>query len=395
MPVRGMLVAALMAPTAALMLATGCRPPLRSQRMPRRVLSIVAEAACTSSLCDALARAKPAALEKLTPAQLQAQADLLVRQIENVKRVQNGESALGPANVAGAGDDTVSYMLQKVRPEAVERLSPAAQQEQIGLLEKQLSAVNSVQGVPPVAASQAVEASPSVTEVPVPAAEVPVAATEATVPAAEAPLAAAEATVPAAEAPVAAPEPPAAASQLYTPPEPAAEVSKAAAKSLDGDADIDVVRAYFEAQKAAADANLAPTAPSSSGPFGFSLPSIPELPEMPSSATSSSSGGVGFSLPSAPKLPEMGLSASPAPEAGGGALSLPDVGGLSLPKLPEFGLPSLSLPEFSAPATTAASGTLSAADVPWGLFLVAFTIFPALVILGSKAMEMMQGSSRD
>ena len=163
---------------------------------------------------------------------------------------------------------------------------------------------------------------------------------------------------------------------------------------------LDDLRSFFGLPDKAAEApaKLAQPPPSSSGsssPFSFSAPKLPEMPKMDApkmpdgsalDVPSAPSGGgpFGFSLPSAPKLPELGLPSSPAPDAGG----------LSLPKLPEFGLPSLSLPSVTSTAEPV-SGALSAADVPWGLFLVAFTVFPAIVILGSKAMEMMQGSSRD
>ena len=102
-----------------------------------------------------------------------------------------------------------------------------------------------------------------------------------------------------------------------------------------------------------------PSAPSSSD---FSLPSVPKLPEL--------------GLPSAPKLPEFGLPSAP---------KLPEFGLPSAPKLPDAGGLTLSAPDVpSAPSFD----VWSAGGVPWGLFLFAFTVFPALVILGSKAMEM-------
>ena len=387
---------ALLALPGALAFAPGVHSPGARPALRRNMASVMK---CEDNICYALASAKPESVEKLSSAKLQQQVELLQSQLAIDKAVAAGDAPPAAAAVADAGcSDNVCYALQNVKPGAVEKLSEAQLQEQISLLQSRLELDQArLAGVPPAAPAVAAAPEPS-----------PVIST---------PSVAEPVAVP--EPPMAVPEPPAS-----VPAPVAEEAPKAAAKSLQElmDAGDDAgMRAYFGLpEKAATPAPPVPEA-SSSSPFGLpklpelGLPKLPELggaPQMPEASSSgspfglpklpdfsgaalggggaaqqqapaASSSGSPFGLPSLPSLP----SAPKLPD--GESFDLPEAGGLSLPSLPK--LPEVGLPDFSALSSTNAepiSGSLSAADVPWGAFLLAFTLFPAAVILISKVLEM-------
>ena len=127
--------------------------------------------ACKDTLCYSLSSAKPESVEKLGPAQLQQQIDLLQRQISIDKAQLAGQSAPDLAPVSDAGcKDTVCWALSNAKPE---KLQADQLQEQVALLEQRLEVdLAKLQDRPPVAAPPPVVETPAV-EAPVAAAPEP------------------------------------------------------------------------------------------------------------------------------------------------------------------------------------------------------------------------------
>ena len=163
--------------------------------------------ACKDTLCYSLSSAKPESVEKLGPAQLQQQIDLLQRQISIDKAQLAGQSAPDLAPVSDAGcKDTVCWALSNAKPE---KLQADQLQEQVALLEQRLEVdLAKLQGRPPVAAPPPVVETPAV--------EAPVAAAPEPPPPAVVPeVAAPEPPPPVVVPEVAAPEPPQAATSFF------------------------------------------------------------------------------------------------------------------------------------------------------------------------------------
>ena len=77
--------------------------------------------ACKDTLCYSLSSAKPESVEKLGPAQLQQQIDLLQRQISIDKAQLASQSAPDLAPVSDAGcKDTVCWALSNAKPEKLQ-----------------------------------------------------------------------------------------------------------------------------------------------------------------------------------------------------------------------------------------------------------------------------------
>ena len=163
--------------------------------------------ACKDTLCYSLSSAKPESVEKLGPAQLQQQIDLLQRQISIDKAQLAGQSAPDLAPVSDAGcKDTVCWALSNAKPE---KLQADQLQEQVALLEQRLEVdLAKLQGRPPVAAPPPVVETPAV--------EAPVAAAPEPPPPAVVPeVAAPEPPPPVVVPEVVAPEPPQAATSFF------------------------------------------------------------------------------------------------------------------------------------------------------------------------------------
>ena len=163
--------------------------------------------ACKDTLCYSLSSAKPESVEKLGPAQLQQQIDLLQRQISIDKAQLAGQSAPDLAPVSDAGcKDNVCWALSNAKPE---KLQADQLQEQVALLEQRLEVdLAKLQDRPPVAAPPPVVETPAV--------EAPVAAAPEPPPPAVVPeVAAPEPPPPVVVPEVAAPEPPQAATSFF------------------------------------------------------------------------------------------------------------------------------------------------------------------------------------
>ena len=103
-----------------------------------RSLRPVMREACKDTVCYSLSNAKPESAEKLGPAQLQQQIDLLQRQITLDKAQLAGEAAPEIA-VADAGcKDNVCWALSNAKPGSAAKLPMEQLQEQVGLLEQRL-----------------------------------------------------------------------------------------------------------------------------------------------------------------------------------------------------------------------------------------------------------------
>ena len=151
--------------------------------------------ACKDTVCYTLSNAKPESVEKLGPAQLQQQIDLLQRQISIDKAQLAGQSAPDLAPVSDAGcNDNVCWALSNSKPSAAAKLQADQLQEQVALLEQRLEVdLAKLQNRPPVAAPPPVVKTPAV----------------------EAPVAAAPEPLPVVVPEVVAPEPPQAATSFF------------------------------------------------------------------------------------------------------------------------------------------------------------------------------------
>ena len=172
--------------------------------------------ACKDTLCYSLSNAKPDSVEKLGPAQLQQQIDLLQRQISIDKAQLAGQSAPDLAPVSDAGcKDNVCWALSNAKPE---KLQADQLQEQVALLEQRLEVdLAKLQDRPPVAAPPPVVKAP-VVEAPVveaPVVEAPVAAAPEPPPVVVPEVVAPEPPPPVVVPEVAAPEPPQAATSFF------------------------------------------------------------------------------------------------------------------------------------------------------------------------------------
>ena len=106
-------------------------PALRSSRPVMRE-------ACKDTVCYALSNAKPETAEKLGPTQLQQQIDLLQRQITIDKAQLAGESAPEIAISDAGCKDNVCWALSNAKPGSAAKLPTDQLQEQLGLLEQRL-----------------------------------------------------------------------------------------------------------------------------------------------------------------------------------------------------------------------------------------------------------------
>ena len=146
--------------------------------------------ACKDTVCYTLNNAKPESAEKLSPAQLQQQIDLLQRQISIDKAQLSGGTAPDLAISDAGCKDNVCWALSNAKPGAAAKLPTEQLQEQVALLEQRLeidqaklqnrpvvgaapkpspTVVAAPEPPPPVAAVQAVpEPPPVVVEAPPP-----------------------------------------------------------------------------------------------------------------------------------------------------------------------------------------------------------------------------------
>ena len=171
--------------------------------------------ACKDTLCYSLSSAKPDSVEKLGPAQLQQQIDLLQRQISIDKAQLAGQSAPDLAPVSDAGcKDNVCWALSNAKPE---KLQADQLQEQVALLEQRLEVdLAKLQNRPPVAAAPpVVEAPVAAAPEPPPPVEAPVAAAPDPPPVVVPEVVAPEPPPPVVVPEVAAPEPPQAATSFF------------------------------------------------------------------------------------------------------------------------------------------------------------------------------------
>ena len=94
--------------------------------------------ACKDTVCYTLNNAKPESAEKLSPAQLQQQIDLLQRQI-SIDKAQLSGGAAPDLAISDAGcKDNVCWALSNAKPGAAAKLPTEQLQEQVALLEQRL-----------------------------------------------------------------------------------------------------------------------------------------------------------------------------------------------------------------------------------------------------------------
>ena len=122
---------------AALTFTPRAVQPSRSRQALRSSRPLMREA-CKDTVCYTLNNAKPESAEKLSPAQLQQQIDLLQRQISIDKAQLSGGTAPDLAISDAGCKDNVCWALSNAKPGSAAKLPMEQLQEQVGLLEQRL-----------------------------------------------------------------------------------------------------------------------------------------------------------------------------------------------------------------------------------------------------------------